>query len=74
MKDEFLSQDGDTRECEILLRLGTKDRRKGLKLGDQVVNDLLSACTFTRRNMKGSPNFKKSLEKIERQLWRCLNG
>jgi hypothetical protein len=74
LKEEYLSQDGDTGECEILLRLGTKDRRKGLKLADEVVNDLLSACTYTRRHMKGSPNFKKSLEKIEKQLWRCLRG
>jgi len=72
MKHEYLSQDGDTNECEILLRVGTKDRDKGLERGDEIINDLLNACSYTVRTYKGSPNFKKSLKRIEKMLLKCL--
>lgn len=62
----------DTGQYDILLKVGSKDRKKALKLGNEIVNDLLSAITFTKRNTKGSPQFKKNLSKIEKNLWRCL--
>lgn len=72
MKDFYLSQNGDTNECEILLSLGTKDRDKGAEIADRYINDLLSAISYTRRTYKGSPKFIKSLEKISKILWKTL--
>ncbi len=72
MNDKYLAQCGDTNECDILLRVGTKDRDKGLILAEIIVEDLLSSISFTLTNMKDNKKFKKSLKKIEKTLWKCL--
>ena len=60
-----------------------KRGKKIVRLNEDQLNDLLSACTFTRSNIepvykaKGikpykCPNFIKALEMIERKLWSAL--
>lgn len=72
MKDTMITEFADTGQQYLLIKLGTKSGTKALVIGDQMVNDLLSACTFTRREKKRAPEFKRSLAKIEKALWLCL--
>jgi len=72
MKDGHLTQCGDTDKISLMIDVGTKEWDKAETKGEQIVEDLLSACSFTRREMKDNPKFKKALEKIEKKLWKCL--
>jgi len=77
MNDRYLCADGNTDQLSILLPLGTKDYDKGLIKADQMLNDMLSAITFTIKkhddmSKQYNPNFIKSLKQIEKQIWKCL--
>ena len=73
MNEIYLFQDGETNKCQILLDVGTKNREKGMEKGDEIVNDLLSAIDFTlNRYGEGGKDFKKSLKKIKKSLWKCI--
>ncbi len=52
---------------------------KQIPLTADEINDLLSACTFTRREYKSvtghsSPKFFKALSRIEEKLWTALRA
>ena len=72
MKQEFISQRGDTDECEILIPLGTKDREVASELGDMMLQNLIWACAYARRTAKVNRNLQKSLGKIQRMMRKCL--
>jgi hypothetical protein len=50
-----------------------------MKLNEVELEDILSACSFTRKEYERvrkdkAPNFKKSLEKIEKKCWKELRA
>lgn len=73
MKTKYLTCCGDTNRYSFEFPLGTKDKEKALAKGDQVINDILNAITYTKMNYPNdSPNFLKAIDAIEKKLWRML--
>lgn len=79
MDKNFLSQDGEDDQYSIMLPVGTKKDAKAEELAEQILNDILSAVGFTRKNYEKiskqkSPDFLESLRKIECKLWKLLKN
>lgn len=58
----------------LMIPLETKNRDRAKDRAEEVVNDLLNCISVTKdaQEVQGSPNFLKSIKKIERSLWKIL--
>ena len=71
MKKKFITQVGDTDQCFIMLKIGSKNYDTCEPKADQLLNDLLSCVSFTKNNydFSESPKFEKAIELINNKLW-----
>ncbi len=72
MIEKHITSCGDTGQSFLMIPLGTKNFDVAVRRAEVYVNDLLSASTFTRRNMKSAPNYKRTLQTIEKRLWSTI--